>query len=53
MSRFEDKTAAQIAKELEISPRTAEKHIEKAIKLLRIELQEYLPLSLLAWLLNQ
>ncbi len=47
MSRFEDKTAAQIAQELTISPRTAEKHIEKAVKLLRHELKDYLPLALL------
>lgn len=48
MSRFEYKTNTEIAKELEISPRTAEKHIEKALKILRAELKDYLPLSLLA-----
>ena len=48
MSRFEYKTNAEIANELEISPRTAEKHIEKALKILRTELKDYLPFSLLA-----
>ena len=52
MSRFENKTAAQIAEELEISPRTAEKHIEKALQSLRADLKDYLPVALLIWLLN-
>lgn len=52
MSRFEEKAAAEIAKELEISPRTVEKHIEKAIRILRQELKDYLPLGLLIWLLR-
>lgn len=52
MSRFEDKTAQQIAVELTISPRTVEKHMEKALRLLRLELQDYLPISLLLWLLR-
>ncbi|WP_459187628.1 RNA polymerase sigma-70 factor [Parabacteroides sp. APC149_11_2_Y6] len=52
MSRFENKTAAQIAEELEISPRTVEKHIEKALQSLRADLKDYLPVALLIWLLN-
>lgn len=38
MSRFEGRSAADIALELGISPRTVEKHIEMAVKALRIEL---------------
>lgn len=52
MSRFEEKTAQQIANELVISPRTVEKHMEKALRLLRLELQDYLPISLLLWLIR-
>ena len=32
MNRFNDKSITQIAEELEISPRTVEKHIEIALK---------------------
>lgn len=52
MSRFEEKTAQEIADNLSISPRTVEKHIEKALRLLRLELQDYLPLGLLLWLIK-
>lgn len=41
MNRFDGKSIAQIAEELEISPRTAEKHIEVALKKLRQELADY------------
>lgn len=52
MSRFEEKTAQEIADDLSISPRTVEKHIEKALRLLRLELQDYLPIGLLLWLIK-
>ena len=52
MNRFNDKSITQIAEELEISPRTVEKHIEIALKKLRQELADYLPAGLLLWLLN-
>lgn len=52
MNRFENKTASQIAVELEISPRTVEKHIEKALQSLRADLKDYLPAALLLLLLN-
>lgn len=52
MNRFDHKTAAAIAEELGLSPRTVEKHIEVALKSLRKELAEYLPASLLFWLLS-
>ena len=47
-----EKRITQIAEELEISPRTVEKHIEIALKKLRQELADYLPAGLLLWLLN-
>lgn len=53
MNRFENKTAVQIAKELQLSPRTIEKHIEKALQSLRADLKDYLPAAVLLWLLNQ
>ena len=52
MNRFNDKSITQIAEELEISPRTVEKHIEIALKKLRQELADYLPAGLLLWSLN-
>lgn len=52
MNRFENKTAAQIAAELNISRRTVEKHIEKALQSLRTDLKDYLPAALVLWLLN-
>lgn len=52
MNRFENKTALQIAEELHLSPRTVEKHIEKALQSLRKDLKDYLPAALLMWLLN-
>ncbi len=52
MNRFDGKSIAEIAGELNISPRTAEKHIEVALKKLRQELVDYLPAGLLFWLLG-
>ena len=52
MSRFDHKTAVIIAHELGLSPRTVEKHIEVALKSLKKELADYLPASLLFWLLQ-
>jgi RNA polymerase sigma-70 factor (ECF subfamily) len=43
-SRFEDKKNREIAEELGISIKTVEAHISKALKFLRTELKEYLPL---------
>lgn len=43
-SRFEDKKNREIAEELGISVKTVEAHVSKALKLLRTELKEYLPL---------
>lgn len=44
LSRFEELKYHEIAEKLAISPKTVENHIGKALKLLRIELSEYLPL---------
>lgn len=52
MSRFDHKTAAAIASELDLSPRTVEKHIEIALKNLKKELADYLPATLLFWLFS-
>ena len=52
MNRFENKGVNEIANELQLSPRTVEKHIEVALKKLRQELADYLPTGLLFWLLN-
>lgn len=52
MNRFEGKTAVQIAEELDLSPRTVQKHLELALKSLRAELSEYLPASLILLLLS-
>jgi len=43
-SRFEEKKNKEIAAELGISLKTVEAHVSKALKLLREELREYLPL---------
>lgn len=52
MNRFDHKTAAAIAIELDLSPRTVEKHLEVALKNLKKELIDYLPGCLLFWLLH-
>lgn len=52
MNRFDHHTTAQIAAELGLSPRTVEKHLEVALKNLKKELKDYLPATLLLWLLH-
>lgn len=44
MNRFQDMTYSEIAIKLNISPKTVDYRIQQALKLLRIELKEYLPL---------
>ncbi|WP_430812886.1 MULTISPECIES: RNA polymerase sigma-70 factor [unclassified Carboxylicivirga] len=44
LSRYEDLTYAQIAEKLNLSPKTVEARMSKALKILRQELKEYLPL---------
>lgn len=52
MSRYQQMTYKEIAEELEISPKTVEAHMSKAIKSLRIHLKDYLLayLILLGWM---
>jgi RNA polymerase sigma-70 factor (ECF subfamily) len=45
-SRFEEKKNREIAEELGITIKTVEAHISKALRLLRDELKDYLPLLL-------
>ena len=49
MSRFENLTYAEIAEQLDLSVKTIENHIMKALKILRTELKDYLPTLL--WIL--
>ena len=47
MSRFDELKYYEIAEKLSLSPKTVENQIGKALKILRIELAEYLPLIVL------
>ena len=51
-SRFEDKTYAEIADELHIPQRQVTAHIQKALKILRVELKDYLPMISLLLMLD-
>jgi RNA polymerase sigma-70 factor (ECF subfamily) len=44
MSRFEDRKNREIAEELNLSIKTVEAHISKALRSLKIDLKDYLPL---------
>ena len=46
-SRYESKTNREIAAELEVSIKTVEFHISKALKLFRSRLKDYLPALLI------
>lgn len=52
LSRFKGKDNATIAQMLGISKRTVELQISNALKILRAELKDYLPIVLLLWLLK-
>jgi RNA polymerase sigma-70 factor (ECF subfamily) len=52
MSRIEQLSYAEIATQLNISTNTVENHISKALKLLRVELKDFLSLYLLLQLLK-
>ena len=47
MNRYKGMTYAAIADEMKVSPKTIEAYISKALKVLRIELQDYMPFLLL------
>lgn len=44
MSRYQDKTYKEIAKELNVSIKLVEYRIQQALRFLRVELKDYLPL---------
>ena len=46
-NRFEGKKYTEIAEEQQISFKTVEAHISKALKILRVELKDYLPFLIL------
>jgi len=50
MSRYNGMKYKEIAEELDISPKTVEAHMSKAIKTLREGLQHYLLLLLIFWI---
>lgn len=52
LSRFEEMSYRQIAQQLDISIKTVENQISKALKFLRIALAEHLPLGLLVLIMN-
>ncbi|WP_430817616.1 RNA polymerase sigma-70 factor [Carboxylicivirga sp. RSCT41] len=47
LSRIKQVRNAEIAEQLQISPKTVEKHLSKALKIMREELKDYLPFLLL------
>jgi len=51
--RFESKKNQEIAEELNISLKTVEAHMTKALKILRVNLSDYLPLLLIAAILSK
>lgn len=52
LSRFQQKSYAEISKELSITTNTVETQIVKALRILREELKEYLPLLLILLMLE-
>jgi len=53
MSRYEGMKNQQIAEELDLSIKTVEAHISKALRVFRSELKDYLPLLYLLFYLRQ
>jgi RNA polymerase sigma-70 factor (ECF subfamily) len=47
LSRFEELKYAEIAEQLDISVKTVENHMGKALKIMRTQLKDYLPLLLI------
>lgn len=53
LSRFENLSYAEIAQQMDISVKTVENHMIKALKVLREELKDYLPALILLLLLKE
>jgi RNA polymerase sigma-70 factor (ECF subfamily) len=53
MSRFEDKKNREIADELNLSIKTVEAHISKALRSLKTDLKDYLPLFYILFLIQK
>jgi RNA polymerase sigma-70 factor (ECF subfamily) len=53
MSRFEDKKNREIATELSLSIKTVEAQISKALRSLKVDLKDYLPLCYILFHLNE
>ena len=51
LSRFENLTYAEIAEQLNLSVKTVDNHLGKALKILREKLKDYLPLLLIWFIL--
>ncbi|MEJ0055136.1 MAG: sigma factor-like helix-turn-helix DNA-binding protein [Bacteroidota bacterium] len=47
LSRFEELKYSEIAEQLDISVKTVENHMGKALKIMRTQLKDYLPLLLI------
>lgn len=49
LNRFQNMTYSEIANQMKVSPKTIDYRIQQALKLLRVELKDYLPL--LTWII--
>lgn len=52
LSRFENLKYSEIAEHLDISVKTVENHMGKALKILRVQLKDYLPLVMWLFFVN-
>ena len=52
MHRFSDRTYSEIASKYNVSPKTIDYRIQQSLKILRKKLSEYLPVTLLAVVMN-
>ena len=52
LSRSEQLSYKEIAKQMDISPKTVENQVGKALRIMREELKDYLPLLILTLVLN-
>ena len=52
MHRFKNMSYKEIAEQLNVSPKTIDYRIQQALKILRAELKDYLPLAWFMFLLR-